>query len=705
MGQRTNSITGYSTLNGDPGQGYWGSDMNSYEISAQEGTHADFIYRILTIACGTGTALIGILGIAGIILTFPLVPAIGSINLQITFSAALTWLFLGSVLAFHAHRPLQGGIRAAGAAVLGFLAIGAALEFPYALAGSHFIFGDILGQVGSLISGYQVTPLSPVTVGLIIPVSVILLVLLFVPDLSDRHHNLRDLVGIIGIITSFISIVFILSYLYQAPIFSGSSISPITFLSACALFLIGFGLMTAVGPSAAPQAYLTGNSTKARLLRTFIPLTLIIILSTELLQIYFTSIIRTSSAIGLALIILVFTLLTAFVVGSISGSVSTEIDRAEQKRMEAEEELRKTYNQLVAREEELRQKYEELRRAGFELSTNEKEYQSILRTAMDGFGVVDIKGGSFVDVNDTFCRMLGYTRDEMLHMSLHSIEAQETAEEISRHTREILERGFDRFETKYRCRDGRIIDVEVSVVYAGPQVGQLITFHRDITERNTRDNALEQAKKKLSLLNTVTFSDIQNALFTLMAYRQMIREKVTDEKIVSLMGKEEISVQRISDSLNFAKSYQDIGIKPPQWQNVSHVFLLAISHLDFLRIRHTIQLDGLEVFADPLMEQVFQVLADNILKHGVTATEVTLRYRVIDHKLMLVVEDNGMGIPENLKTTIFEREFQKKRGHSLYLAREILGITGMTIQETGEPGRGARFEILVPGNGYRYSKP
>jgi len=255
-----------------------------------------------------------------------------------------------------------------------------------------------------------------------------------------------------------------------------------------------------------------------------------------------------------------------------------------------------------------------------------------------------------------------------------------------------------------KLRDGRIIDVEVSVVDTGPRAGQFITFHRDITEQNTRENALEQAKKKLSLLNTVTFADIRNALFTLAAYQQMIRGKITDEKITSLMEKEEISVQKIADSLNFAKSYQDLGMKPPLWQKVSHVFLLAISHLDFLRIRHTIQLDNLEVFADPLLEQVFMVLADNVLKHGGTATEISLHYHITDHQLTLFVEDNGNGIPENLKTTVFERGFQKKRGKGLFLAGEILGITGMSIRETGEPGKGARFEIMVPGNGYRFGK-
>jgi PAS domain S-box-containing protein len=698
--QRDHAFTGESLVNRVSRP-----EMDSQELPTQESLPADRMYALLTIACGTGAGLIGLLGITGIFFWNQHLTPAGPAALQIPISAALTWLFLGGVLAFNAYRPLQRGIRLAVAAILGILAIVSALEFPYVLAGNPPIFKALPGQVVSMIPGYQITPLSPVAVGLIIPVSVIILALLYLPDLSGRHHDLRDLIGIMGIITSFISIVFIFSYIYQAPVFYGSSVSPIPILSACALFLIGFGLMTAVGPAAAPQAYLTGNSTKARLLRTFIPLTLIIILSTELLQIYFTAIIRPGSAIGLALIVLVFILLTAFVVGRISGSVSTEIDSAEQKREEAEEELKKTYSQLVAREEELRQKYEELLRAGFEISTNEKEYQSILRTAMDGFSIIDWKGGSFVDVNDALCRMLGYTREEMLHMSLHSIEARETREDIEGHIRKILERGYDRFQTKYRHREGWIIDVEVSVMYTGPQTGQFITFHRDITEQNTRENALEQAKTKLSLLNTVTFADIQNALFTLNGYQQLIRGKITDEQIVSLMEKEEVSVQKIADSLNFAKSYQDMGMKPPQWQRVSHVFLLAISHLDFLRIQHTMQLDDLEIFTDPLLEVVFLVLADNVLKHGGKATEISLTFQEADHQLTLVIEDNGTGIPENLKTTIFEREFQKKRGKGLFLAREILGITGMTIRETGVPGMGARFEILVPGNGYRFAGP
>ena len=70
--------------------------------------------------------------------------------------------------------------------------------------------------------------------------------------------------------------------------------------------------------------------------------------------------------------------------------------------------------------------------------------------------------------------------------------------------------------------------------------------------------------------------------------------------------------------------------------------------------------------------------------------------------LRLVFEDNGVGIPMDMKTVIFDRKHEKKKGMSLFLVKEILEITGIGIRETGMPGEGARFEMLVPRNHYRF---
>ncbi|MFH0967312.1 MAG: ATP-binding protein [Methanobacteriota archaeon] len=69
--------------------------------------------------------------------------------------------------------------------------------------------------------------------------------------------------------------------------------------------------------------------------------------------------------------------------------------------------------------------------------------------------------------------------------------------------------------------------------------------------------------------------------------------------------------------------------------------------------------------------------------------------------LTVVWEDNGIGIAEEEKETIFERGFGKNTGLGMFLIREIFSLTGITIKENGVPGKGARFEILVPSGKFR----
>jgi len=226
---------------------------------------------------------------------------------------------------------------------------------------------------------------------------------------------------------------------------------------------------------------------------------------------------------------------------------------------------------------------------------------------------------------------------------------------------------------------------------------------RDITDRMQEQKALDQAKKKLHLLNYVTFNEIQTAVFSLWGFQQFIRDKVKDPAVQPAFTKEDELLTRISGALKFAQAYQNLGIRPPAWQDVSQVFLLAISHLDFLPMEHSVNLDGLEIFADPLLEQVLQILADNTLVHGERATRITLWYSQGPRDLTLYFEDNGMGIPDQIKGDIFSPDFQKTKAIGLFLAREILEITGIAIYEAGTPGEGARFAIIVPREMYRFA--
>jgi PAS domain S-box-containing protein len=251
-------------------------------------------------------------------------------------------------------------------------------------------------------------------------------------------------------------------------------------------------------------------------------------------------------------------------------------------------------------------------------------------------------------------------------------------------------------EVAMRDGSGWLLVTVDPILNSSGDVVSAVHIVRDITERTRSLKAQEQAKKKQNLLNYMTFSDIQNQIFTLAGYQHLVRGMVTEQRAGSMISKQDEILQKITLSLKFSQSFQDLGLKQPKWQNANHVFLLAISHLDFLTIKHTVSLDDLEIFTDPLLEQVFQILADNSLTHGKTVTEVTFRYEPGTEAVTLFFEDDGVGIPEDTKNKIFEPDFQKKKGVGLFLAREILDTTGISIVETGESGKGARFEMRVP---------
>ncbi len=129
----------------------------------------------------------------------------------------------------------------------------------------------------------------------------------------------------------------------------------------------------------------------------------------------------------------------------------------------------------------------------------ELEYKTIIRTTVDGFWLVDMQG-RFLDVNDAYCQLVGYSRDELLKMSIPDIEAIEKPEETVVRIVKIRKVGGDRFETCHRCKDGRIVDVEVSVNYIEVGSGRMFVFIRDITERKRAEKTLKESEERYRAL-------------------------------------------------------------------------------------------------------------------------------------------------------------------------------------------------------------
>ena len=134
----------------------------------------------------------------------------------------------------------------------------------------------------------------------------------------------------------------------------------------------------------------------------------------------------------------------------------------------------------------------------------EFEYKTILQTTVDGFWLTDMKG-RFLDVNDAYCRLVGYSRNELLKMNIPDVEAIEKPEETVARIAKIRKVGSDRFETRHRRKDGRIVDVEISVNYIEVAGGRFFVFVHDITDRRLMEEALKESEEKYrSLVNDIS---------------------------------------------------------------------------------------------------------------------------------------------------------------------------------------------------------
>ena len=127
---------------------------------------------------------------------------------------------------------------------------------------------------------------------------------------------------------------------------------------------------------------------------------------------------------------------------------------------------------------------------------NNDDYRILIRASLDGFWMVDGEG-HFLDVNDVYCELIGYTRAELLTMSIADVEAVETPAEVAQHLETLRRTGTARFETRHRTRDGRLLDIEVSA-HCDTAHGRLYSFLRDITARQTADKMLRQRTNDLT---------------------------------------------------------------------------------------------------------------------------------------------------------------------------------------------------------------
>ena len=240
----------------------------------------------------------------------------------------------------------------------------------------------------------------------------------------------------------------------------------------------------------------------------------------------------------------------------------------------------------------------------------------------------------------------------------------------------------------------------VAVTYTISYVSERI---RRVVEKAQKDKgeaieALALANKKLGILDSMTRHDALNQISLSSIEAELVRRQTENQNVQESIEHILKINKTITGLLQFSKEYRKVGIEEPRWLNLKELLSDAVNQLDFGKIAMDYYCEDWKIYADPMIEKAFFNILDNSLRHGERITKVLIDCGVSgkDGALRIVFSDNGIGVLEDEKERIFEKDVGKNTGLGLFLVRQILSITDISILENGIPGKGARFEIIVP---------
>lgn len=246
-----------------------------------------------------------------------------------------------------------------------------------------------------------------------------------------------------------------------------------------------------------------------------------------------------------------------------------------------------------------------------------------------------------------------------------------------------------------------VIIVGYSVARISRRIGGQIDQAEEAARRAEAD--LRIANEKLRVLGSMTRHDALNQLAVVLGRLDLVRTSSKDPLVLKQVVESLKSAESIRQMLQFTAEYQKIGVSGSQWIDVRDAFEKAAEHLEASGIQATSEVGGLEIMTDIMFEKVLANLVDNSQRHGKTVERISLRHQVKEDHMMLVYEDDGVGLTLGEKANLFRPGFGKHTGYGMFLSREILEFGGLSIFETGDPGKGARFEIMIPKDRYRFS--
>ncbi|MHB9134575.1 MAG: sensor histidine kinase [Armatimonadota bacterium] len=670
--------------------------------------------------CGLAAMLIGIFGLLGWIFVLPVLNSIIPGYKPIAISASIVFFLLGFVEFFAARRLLQ---RAMAIVLLGMalvLTLFGLLETITLVTQRDVSLEDLILRRSPQLFANPNTQIAPVAGILVLLIGLAQSLYLYQRITGRFTPAGANTVGLLGSIAVGGSAVFLLGYIFGTPLFYGSNYLPISALATIAALLLSIGLIALTGYDALPLCWFAGTSTRAKLLRAFLPPTALLLLLLSTAQFFLTRFAPINPAITIAMLIMLFELAIGVVTLQVARVMGNLIDKAERERREAEAE----------REQLLQQVLEERNR---------------LRTVLDTLPVG-------VLINDARNRIVD-TNSNVEPIFSGSVPLTQSIQEYRRGkawwvaTGEPV--GEDEWPSVQALRQGKAVpgqEIEIlradgthAIIFdaaaplrdAAGQIAGAVVVVQDITElkrteadlRNLtetleqrvreRTAALEASNKELEAFSYSVSHDLRAPLRAIDGFSRILYEDYTnqiDEQGRDYLTRVRNAAQRmgrlIDDMLNLSR----IG-RAEMHQETVELSALAIATLDELRQREperrveTDIMPGMLVTGDAAL---LRIALDNLLSNAwkFTSTrevaQITVGMNSMDGERVYYVRDNGVGFEMDYVDKLFT-PFQRLHtveefpgtGIGLAIVQRIIARHGGRVWAEGALGKGATFNFTL----------
>ncbi len=361
-----------------------------------------------------------------------------------------------------------------------------------------------------------------------------------------------------------------------------------------------------------------------------------------------------------------------------------------------------------------------------ELVQEVRRNEVIINTSIDGFFSVD-GTGRINQVNPAFCAMLGYSEAELLQMTIPDIEASESPEETAAHIQKIMREGYDRFDTLHRCKDGSLIEVEISVTLVALENDERIiyAFMRNIGPRMNAEYRLRQALEEAERANAAKSQflsrmshELRTPLNAILGFSQMLEmtgaEALTEQQedyVREIHYAGDHLLTMVNELLNLARiesGRMEIILEPISVMPVIEACLTQIKPLATQR-RLDVVLEAGDFYtvqADRRrLKEVLLNLLSNAVKYNRDGGTIKVNYTLMQaERLRISVHDSGHGIVDRDLPYLFrpferlEFSYDGTEGTGIGLALSRCLVEGMQgkIGVDSTSGEGSTFWFELP---------